>query len=169
MFGRLYSRATTRVFLLIWSFIIAMSGKVFGRRRAAKWWSAPAPAKTLTRCDSSPTGCDSEAAQRQLCPVTSSPSDSDSSDRHRASKPSMTNSEPPTHLDLADPAHPACSLAAVCRPLSSGREIMSATLLYPVGYDRTPTRQVLRRTEFLGSLVVSYVLIMIMVACPTSR
>lgn len=46
---------------------------------------------------------------------------------------------------------------------------MSATQLYPAGYDRTPTRQVLRRTEFLGSLAVSYVLIMIMVACPTSR
>jgi hypothetical protein len=27
----------------------------------------------------------------------------------------------------------------------------------------------LRRTEFLGSLAISYVLIMIVVACPTSR
>ena len=79
----------------------------------------------------------------------------------------MTNSEPQTHLDLADPVHPALRLQSV---VHLARKIMSATLLSAVSHICTPTRQVLRRTEFLGSLAISYVLIliMIMVACPTS-
>jgi hypothetical protein len=106
---------------------------------------------------------DSEAAAQIQSPVTS---EFDSSYRHSASQPSMTNSEPSTHLDLADPVYPAHwpQLA-----IHLARKIMSATLLYPVVKNCTPTRQVLRRTEFLGSLAISYVLIMIVVACPTSR
>jgi hypothetical protein len=79
----------------------------------------------------------------------------------------MTNSESQTHLDLADPVQcqSSCFWATV-------RDLSSKKILRPppvVSYECTPARQVVRRTEFLGSLAIIYVLIMIMVACPTSR